>query len=193
MSATAVEFVQKLHQEPSFAQAIAQALQGQAAFEGLAKVAAQQGFHFDEDAFRLAERAHEQAQAHAFFARVQADEAFGAQLKAELAKAPPESSMRALVAFARAQGFVFTVDSYLEAASQHHGGHGPDGELSDADLEKVAGGYQPGPDGKTCIYDPMQTLTHLYGGPCPDGHVGPSFTQSSSWGCTILNLPTAAT
>lgn len=189
MSRTAVDFVRKLHEDLAFAQRIGAAMQGQSAFERLAQAAADAGFHFDEAAYLDAERGLEQAQAHAFFQKVQQDEAFSASLKAALAKAPPEQAMNALVAFARETGHHFTVAAYLEAASQHHGGHGPKGELSDADLEKIAGGYQPGPDGKTCVYDPKETLTQLYGGPCPNGHVSTPFTQSGSIGCAIFNLP----
>lgn len=191
MSTTALDFVRKLHSDAAFAQSISDAIGTDADFAKLVQAAAEAGFRFDQADYHAAERSLEVAQAQAFFKRVQSEDGLSNDLKAALAKASPEAAMEALVAFARGTGFHFTVATYLEAASQHHSGKGPSGELSDQDLDQVAGGYQPGPDGKTCIYDPKETLTHYAGGNCPDGHVGPRFTASGSIGCAIFNLPGA--
>ena len=72
-----------------------------------------------------------------FFQKIAEDKALQEKLTAILQGKPEEIELR-LTAFAQENGFEFTFDEFLKTVN------GQEGEVSDDELDKVAGGYSWG-------------------------------------------------
>ncbi len=178
---TAAAFIEKLVTDTAFTSELMEQLGDQPTFANIAKLAAERGYSFDEGEYAKAKLDHEKAQATAFFARVKADDDLSMRFKDRLSGAPQDQYVDTLIKFAGEQGFNFSPVAYLEVANAHLAERyrPTDGELDEADLQKVVGGASAG---SSCSTQPRSSAP-------PPQSSGPGWTQGNSFGCQALGLP----